>query len=122
MLFSYGNIYLLYIYIIFFFSKSHKVQPAQLVRKEYLQKGSGSSFSCHVDQVCFYCSWVLAEKKKKKKKMLLKNDHMRRRALFFIHAHLPSLAPPFSLLACCCTSHAFQQNSVSYSVLGILGT
>lgn len=44
MLLSYGNISIIYILIFFFFFKSHKVQPAQLVRKETCRKDKAPLF------------------------------------------------------------------------------
>lgn len=106
MLFSYGNIYLLYIY----FCKSHKVQPAQLVRKEN---------ACRKDQVpLFPATWVrfvpvaVGFWLKKEKKIAFKNDHVKRGALLFPLALLSSLAPCV-LPACCYTSHASLQGSAS---------
>lgn len=69
MLFSYGNIYLLYMYIFFFFASLSKYSKPSWSGKRMLVKGLASSLSCRVDQVCSCCSWVLVEGKK----MLLKN-------------------------------------------------
>lgn len=68
MLFSYGNIYLLYMYI-FFLQVSQSIASPTGQEREHLCKGLASSLSCRVDQVCSCCSWVLVEGKK----MLLKN-------------------------------------------------
>lgn len=92
MLFSYGNIYLLYIY---FLQTSQSAASPAGQEREYLQSGSGSSFSCHMDQVCSCYCWVLAGKKKKKN--AFKKDKMKRRALFFsllLCSSLGALCPP----------------------------
>lgn len=102
------EIYICYIYI-YFFCKSHKsaANPAGQER-EYLQKGSGSSFSCHVNQVCSCCCWILAggkkTEKKRKEKNVFKKDKVKRRALFFSFLLsflpcLPSALPPCLLLS-----------------------
>lgn len=101
MLFSYGNIYLLYIY----FCKSHKVWPAQLVRKEN---------TCRKDQVpLFPATWVRFVPvavgcwlKKEKKKDAFKNDHVQERSLFLFHSPFfpGSLCPAFLLLYFTCLS------------------
>lgn len=118
--FLWKYISIIYIYI---FCKSHKVREAQLVRKEYLQKGSGSSLSCHVDQVCSCCCWVLAgEKKKKKKKDAFTKDKVKKRALFFsLLLSLLPCSPPPALPACCGAPAALQQRSASCRVLGVVG-
>lgn len=51
--------------------------------REYLQKGSGSSLSWHVDQVCSCCCEILAGGKNKGEKDAFKIDKVKRRALFF---------------------------------------
>lgn len=64
-----------------------------------------------MDQVCFYCSWVLAEKKKKKKKDAFKKwSHEKESSLF--HSCSPSFPgspvfPPCLLLHFTCLSAEF---------------
>lgn len=68
-LFSYGNIYLLYIYI---FCKSHKVRQTQLVRKENTCKRFHVPLHPATWIIGSCCSLALAGEEKRKKKMLLK--------------------------------------------------
>lgn len=89
-LFSYGNIYLLYISI---FCKSHKVRQAQLVGRENTCKG----FQVPLWPAMWIRfvpvnvgSWL---EKKKEKKDAFKKDKLKRRALFFSLSLFPSLPP-----------------------------
>lgn len=54
MLFSYGNISIIYILLIFLLLLQISPSTASLAgqERENLQKESGSSFSCHIDLVC----------------------------------------------------------------------
>lgn len=60
------EIYIYYIYIFFLQISQSAANPAGQER-EYLQKGSGSSLSYHMDQVCSCCCWILSEKKEERK-------------------------------------------------------
>lgn len=87
MLFSYGNIYLLYMYIFFFFASLSKYSKPNWAGKRTLCKGLASSLSCRVDQVCSCCSWVLIEEKKN----AFKKYYVKRRARSLSLSLLPWL-------------------------------
>lgn len=120
-LFSYGNTYLLYIYISIF-CKSHKVQKPSWSGERIFAKGFRFLLTLPCGSGLLPLLLGLGWKKEKKKKDALTKESEKESSLLSLapFTSWPQLCPPSSLAVE--LQMPFQQSSASWRVLGIFGT